>query len=71
VGYAKFLFHKHNIKNYSDVLTMSPAKQRSKNETQTEISDIMLGIPTPQDVLHEYGVLVKQMKWNEMKYLAG
>jgi hypothetical protein len=64
MGYAKFLFHEYDIKNYSDVLTMSPANKRSKNDTQTEISDIMFGIPTPVAVLHDYGVLVKQ-------YLAG
>jgi len=58
--YDKFLLHKYNIKNYSDVVTMSPAKQRSQNDTQTKISEIMLGIPTPGAVLHEYGVLVNQ-----------
>jgi hypothetical protein len=39
---------------------MSPTKERSQNDTQTEISDIVLGIPTPGAVLHEYEVLVKQ-----------
>jgi len=43
---------------------MSPAKQRSQNDTQSDISDIMLGIPTPGAVLHDYGVLVNQ-------YVAG
>ena len=43
---------------------MSPAKQRSQNDTQSDISDIMLGIPTPGAALHDYGVLVDQ-------YVAG